>query len=126
MTFPWSSIVSHVRELLRLALPTVVMRSGGLVMLMIDIIMLGHASSRELAFYSLAQGPVSTLLLTALGLGMGTLVVTAQLHGAGLDARCGGVWRRSIPYSLGIGWWWWSCAPPVRRRFVGWGRTMLW
>jgi len=98
-----SSVASHVRELLRLAVPTVAMRSGALVMLMVDIAMLGHASSRELAFYSLAMGPVSTLLLTALGLLMGTLVVTSQLHGAGRDARCGGVWRRSLPYSLVIG-----------------------
>ncbi len=98
-----SSVLSHVRELLRLAVPTVVTRSGALVMLMVDIAMLGHASSRELAFYSLAMGPVSTLLLTSLGLLMGTLVVTSQLHGAGRDARCGGVWRRSLPYAMAIG-----------------------
>ncbi len=97
MAFPWPQVLSHARELLRLALPTVVMRSGALVMLMADIVMLGRASSRELAFYSLAQGPVSTLLLTSLGLVMGTLVLTSQLHGAGLDSRCGGVWRRSVP-----------------------------
>ncbi len=103
MSFPWSSVGSHARELLRLALPTVVMRSGALVMLMVDILMLGHASSRELAFYSLAQGPLTTLLLTSLGLILGTLVVTSQLFGAGYDARCGGVWRRSLPYSLAIG-----------------------
>jgi len=97
------SISAHVRELLRLSVPIVVTRSGALVMLMVDIAMLGHASSRELAFYSLAMGPISTLLLTSLGLLMGTLVVTSQLHGAGQDARCGGVWRRSLPYAMAVG-----------------------
>ncbi|MBN2752356.1 MAG: MATE family efflux transporter, partial [Rhodospirillaceae bacterium] len=62
------AVRSHVRELLRLAVPTVVSRSGALVMLMVDIVMLGHVSSRELAFYSLSMGPVSALLLTSLGL----------------------------------------------------------
>lgn len=98
-----SSVWTHVRELLRLSVPIVVTRSGALVMLMVDIAMLGHASSQELAFYSLAMGPVSTLLLTALGLLMGTLVVTSQMLGAGQTARCGGVWRRSLPYGIAIG-----------------------
>lgn len=99
----WSSISAHVRELLRLAAPTIVMRSGSLIMLMVDIVMLGRASSTELAFYSLAQGPVSTLMLGALGLQMGVMIVTAQLYGAGQDRLCGGVWRRAVPYALGIG-----------------------
>lgn len=99
----WSSISAHVRELLRLAAPTIAMRSGALIMLMVDIVMLGRASSTELAYYSLAQGPVSTLMLAALGLQMGVMIVTAQLFGAGQDRLCGGVWRRAVPYALAIG-----------------------
>ena len=93
----------HVRELLRLAPPTIVMRSGSLIMLMVDIVMLGRTSSTELAYYSLAQGPVSTLMLAALGLQMGVMIVTAQLFGAGQERLCGGVWRRAVPYALAIG-----------------------
>jgi MATE family multidrug resistance protein len=121
VSFPRSSVASHARELLRLALPTVAMRSGALLMLMADIVMLGHASSRELAFYSLAQGPLTTLLLTALGLIMGTLVVTSQLNGAGCESRCGGVWRRSVPYSLAIGFAvaLLCCAGPTPFRWMG-------
>ncbi|SBW12297.1 Multidrug resistance protein [uncultured Alphaproteobacteria bacterium] len=87
-------------ELLKLALPTIAMRSGALIMVMVDVIMLGHHASDELAVYSLSQGPVSTLMLAALGLQMGVMIVTAQLFGAGCDARCGGVWRRGLPYAL--------------------------
>lgn len=98
-----SSLLAHVRELVRLALPTIVMRSGSLVMLMVDVVMLGHFSSRELAYYSLAQGPLSTLMLASIGLLMGTLVLTAQRFGAGEDGLCGAVWRRSVPYALFLG-----------------------
>jgi len=89
--------------MLRLAVPTIVMRSGALLMVMCDIVLLGRHSSQELAFYSLAQGPVMTLVLTGLGLLMGTLVLTSQFYGAGDFKSCGGVWRRSIPYALAIG-----------------------
>lgn len=96
-------VVVQVRELLRLGVPTMVMRSGSLLMVMADIVMLGRHSSRELAFYSLAQGPLTTLILVGIGLVMGTQVVTARMHGAGQDARCGAVWRRSVPYALALG-----------------------
>lgn len=87
-------------ELLKLALPTIAMRSGALIMVMVDVIMLGHHASGELAVYSLSQGPVSTLMLAALGLQMGVMIVAAQLFGAGCDSLCGGVWRRGLPYAL--------------------------
>ncbi len=90
-------------ELLRLALPTIAMRSGALIMLMVDVIMLGHHAAGELAIYSLSQGPVSTLMLAALGLQMGVMIVTSQLYGAGRDALCGAVWRRGLPYALATG-----------------------
>lgn len=99
----WKRAGAHVPELVKLALPTIAMRSGSLIMLTVDVIMLGHYSSGELAFYSLAQGPVSTLMLAALGLQMGVMIVASQLHGAGRDAECGGVWRRGLPYALATG-----------------------
>jgi MATE family multidrug resistance protein len=46
---------------------------------------------------------VTTLLLTGIGLMMGTLVLTAATHGAGHDAACGIVWRRSLLYASGLG-----------------------
>jgi len=55
-------------DVLRLAAPTIVMRSAGLLMVMADIVMLGRSSSRELAHYSLAQGPVMAMVLAGLGL----------------------------------------------------------
>lgn len=99
----WRRAKAHVPELLRLALPTVAMRSGGLMMLMVDVIMLGHHASGELAIYSLSQGPVSTLMLATLGLQMGVMIVAAQRFGAGADAACGAVWRRGLPYALATG-----------------------
>lgn len=96
-------LLTRLIEVVRLAAPTIAMRSGGLLMIMADIVMLGQYNSQELAYYSLSQGPVMAFFLTGLGLLLGTLVLTSQYFGAGREKECGAIWQRAIPYGLVCG-----------------------
>lgn len=98
-----SRLKTHFTELFRLAVPVVVARAGVMTMGFVDTVMVGHFSTSELAYQGLGLAPVATVLVTMLGLLMGTLVVTANAFGTKNFAECGAVWRRSLPYALGLG-----------------------
>ncbi|MDH5555962.1 MAG: MATE family efflux transporter [Alphaproteobacteria bacterium] len=93
----------HLSELLRLAAPVVVARTGILTMATADIVMLGHYNAEDVAWYGIGITPFIVLLLIGIGLLTGTLVMTSHARGAGRPADCGPVWRRSLPYALLIG-----------------------
>jgi MATE family multidrug resistance protein len=93
----------HLAELLRLAAPVVVARTGILTMATADIVMLGHYGAEDVAWYGIGVTPFIVLLLIGIGLLTGTLVMTSHARGAGRLADCGPVWRRSLPYALLIG-----------------------
>jgi len=94
---------SHVGELIRLAVPIVVARLGILTMVLADTVMVGRFSSAELAYQSIGQVLVNPIMITAVGLLMGTMVMTAQAFGGGDRPEAGAVWRRSLPYALALG-----------------------
>jgi MATE family multidrug resistance protein len=100
---PDARLLRHVGDLLRLAAPVVVARSGVMVMALVDTVMVGRFSSEELAYLGIGLAPTTTLLLAILGLVMGTLVLTASAYGGGRHAECGRVWRRSLPYAFILG-----------------------
>ena len=60
------------RDLLRLAVPVVVAHAGIMAMSLVDTIMVGHYSATELAYQSIGLSPIMTLLVTTMGLTMGT------------------------------------------------------
>lgn len=99
----FSRLKTHVFDLARLATPVVAARSGVMVMALVDTVMVGRYSARELAYLGIGLAPVIPLLLTMLGLVMGTLVLTASAFGGGRYQDCGAVWRRSLPYALCLG-----------------------
>lgn len=96
---------ARIRELTRQAGPVIVARSAIMLMALVDTVMVGRYAAEELAVLGLALTLVTTLLLTGIGLLMGTLVVTAICYGRGDTAACGVVWRRSLLYAsvLGLG-----------------------
>lgn len=97
------SLRDHLSELLRLAAPVVVARTGILTMATADIVMLGHYRAEDVAWYGIGVTPFIVLLLIGIGLLTGTLVMTSHARGAGRLADCGAVWRRSLPYAVLIG-----------------------
>ncbi|WP_406853080.1 MATE family efflux transporter [Brevundimonas sp. BH3] len=92
-----------LKDLMALAWPVVLARIGIMTMGLTDAIVVGHHSSRELAFHSLAWAPSSVILTTAVGLMMGVQVMTARMRGEGRHEEVGAVLRRGLVYSLQIG-----------------------
>ncbi len=93
----------HLSELLRLAAPVIVARTGILTMATADIVMLGHYGAADVGYYGIGVTPFLVLMLIGIGLLTGTLVMTSHARGAGRPADCGAVWRRALPYALLLG-----------------------
>src|SRR3546814_2463770 len=62
-------------------------RAGLIVMMAVDTMMVGHAGGQELAFFSIGLAPQMALLVTGIGLLVGTVVLVAQADGAGKPER---------------------------------------
>ena len=92
-----------LKDLMTLAWPVVLARVGIMTMGLTDAIVVGHHSSKELAYHSLAWAPSSVILTTAVGLMMGVQVMTARMRGEGRLEEIGPVLRRGLIYSLQIG-----------------------
>ena len=100
--FP-SRLRAHVWDLVRLAAPVIVARAGVLVMALVGTIMVGRYGVEELGYMAIGQAPTHPIMLSMMGLVMGTLVTAAAALGAGRDTDCGAAWRRSLPYAVGMG-----------------------
>jgi multidrug resistance protein, MATE family len=100
--FP-SRLRVHVWDLVRLAAPVIVSRAGVLVMALVGTIMVGRYGVDELAYMAIGQAPTHPIMLSMMGLVMGTMVTTAAAFGSGRDTECGAAWRRSLPYAFGLG-----------------------
>jgi len=95
---PWA----RVRELLRLAFPVILSRSGMFLMGLVNTALLGRYATEQLAYLSIAQAVTIPLFIGQSGFILGALVLTARAAGAGELAQCGKVWRRGTVYSIGI------------------------
>lgn len=93
----------RIAELLRLAVPVIVSRSGQLVMALVNTVLVGQYAAEELAYLSIAHAVTMPLFVGASGFLLGTLVETARAHGAGRPAECGATWRRGVLYAFGVG-----------------------
>lgn len=94
---------THVRAMLRLALPIMMARAGWMFMSFVDILMVGRFDTVELAYMSLASIMISVAYVTMMGMMLGTLVTTSNLFGQQRFAEIGAVWRRSLPYAFTLG-----------------------
>ncbi len=97
------TIARHVRSTVRLAAPIVLARLGWMFMSFVDIVMVGRYSTSELAYMSLATSLMSVAYVTMMGMMLGTLVVASNLFGERRYSAIGAVWRRSVPYAIGLG-----------------------
>ena len=102
-TWLMARIRRHLSELAVLAGPTIVSRLGVLMIVQVDAMMVGHASTRELAYLNIGNSIVTNIIVTGLGLLIGTMVLSSNAFGAGNYRECGAAWRRSISYALGLG-----------------------
>lgn len=94
----------HFSELARLAAPAVMMRIGILGLAMVDTAMVGHYATQHLAWLNLAnQSVIMFALVVGLGLLSGIMVYTANAFGTDDYREAGKVWRRSLPFTIGVG-----------------------
>jgi len=93
----------HLGELMRLAVPVIIARTGIMTMSLVDVAFLGHAGADQVAYMAIAGVAIGTLIVSSIGLMVGTMVETAQAYGAGRFADCGPVWRRSLAYAAVAG-----------------------
>ncbi len=99
----WRTIQHHSGDIFRLAVPTIASRAGFMIMMIVDTVMVGHYSARELAYQSIGLAPMMFIMVTSFGLLTGAMVVTAYNRGAGLHDECGPVWWRSVFYATILG-----------------------
>lgn len=97
------STLDHVVRTLRLAFPVMLARAGILVMVAVDTAMTGHYGATDLAYYGLGLAPQIVILMTGIGLLIGTMVLTAQADGAGELSACGRIWRLGLMLAATIG-----------------------
>lgn len=96
-------LARHIGEVGRLAPGIVLSRSGIVIMILVDTVVVGRYSPVELGFFAIGNSIVQPIIVTSLGLILGTLVLTANHFGADQLAKCGAVWRRSVVYAAGLG-----------------------
>lgn len=90
------SLGENIRRTLKLAIPVMIARAGLVIMVTIDSIMLGQASTEMLAHYSLASGPHVSLLVLGIGLMAATTILSAQAVGARRQHEVGTIWRTAL------------------------------
>jgi MATE family multidrug resistance protein len=91
-------------QLVILSIPIILQRLGIMMLGIVDTIMVARYSVVEVGHQGIAnQAIASTLIIAAIGLLMGTMVLTSKAYGAKNYRECGAIWHRSIPYSLALG-----------------------
>jgi multidrug resistance protein, MATE family len=88
--------------LLKLAAPVVASRLGIMAMGLVDTIVVGRYSARELSYHALGWAVTGVVLTTALGLLSGVQVMTSQAIGEGREADTGAILRRGLVYATWI------------------------
>ncbi|MGD9638690.1 MAG: MATE family efflux transporter [Alphaproteobacteria bacterium] len=96
-------LISHIKETLRLALPSAIARAGIVTMGVVDTVMVSRYSTMELAYFGISNSIVMLLVVVIISLTTGIPVVCSQEYGAGNYKRCLETWFSSLPYCIIIG-----------------------
>ena len=96
-------LLQDIRDLLALAWPVVISRTGILTLSITDTVMVGHYASEHLAYVGIGMVPSNIFILVMIGLLMGTSVLVSNRFGAGETAKTGEVWWLSLPWGIAIG-----------------------
>ena len=95
-------LLQDIRDLLALAWPVVISRTGILTLSITDTVMVGHYASEHLAYVGIGMVPSNIFILVMIGLLMGTSVLVSNRFGAGETAKTGEVWWLSLPWGIAI------------------------
>lgn len=90
-------------RLFTLAWPIVLARIGIMTMGLVDTVVVGRFSARELGYHALGWAPTNIMLTGSIGLLVGVQVMAARRIGEGSPGRTGAVLRRGLVYALALG-----------------------
>jgi len=93
----------EMRQILQLAAPVAAARSGLLIMIAVDTIMVGQVSADALAAYGIGQSIQVPMLLFGIGLVTGGQIISAALFGSAQRSQTGTVLRVTWWHALVIG-----------------------
>lgn len=96
-------LLQDMRDLLELAWPVVISRTGILTLSITDTVMVGHYAPEHLAYVGIGMVPSNIFILVMIGLLMGTSVLVSNRFGAGETAKTGEIWWLSLPWGIAIG-----------------------
>ncbi|MFP3943262.1 MAG: MATE family efflux transporter [Alphaproteobacteria bacterium] len=99
----WTRLGRSARDTIRLAWPAAVSRTGILLMMTVDTLLVGRFDARELAYFGLAMPVQIILMMLGVGILQGALVLTSQSYGAGRPERAGAIWRMALVYAGAVG-----------------------
>lgn len=97
------SLRAETAEMLGLAGPVIAARLGIMAMGLVDALVVGRFSAKELAYHALGWAPTAVIVTTAVGLMIGVQVMTARAIGEGRRNETGAVLRRGIVYAFWLG-----------------------
>ncbi|MBX3484015.1 MATE family efflux transporter [Phenylobacterium sp.] len=98
-----SPVRTDLDTLLKLSGPVVLARLGIMAMGLVDAIVVGRFSAKELGYHALGWAPTSVVLTAVVGLLAGIQVMTARRIGEGRRDLTGAVLRRGIVYATALG-----------------------
>jgi putative MATE family efflux protein len=93
----------HDAEIARLAAPALGALAAGPLYVLVDTAIVGHLGTPQLAALALAGTLLTALIELADFLSYGTTAQVARLHGAGEDARAGGLAAQALWLAIGTG-----------------------
>lgn len=99
---PASRLLRHWRALFHLAWPVALSRAGLVVMLMVSVVMVGHAGTDELAALSLGHAVFMPMLIAGVGCMVGIVATTARASGGG-DPATPEIALRGLRWALLVG-----------------------
>jgi len=85
-----------VKRSLDLAWPVALARLGFTAMSLVDVVVVGQFSPRELAWQALAWAPINVLSVSGIGLLVGVQILAARALGAGRPHEAGQAWRGGL------------------------------
>ena len=97
------TLLQEARRTLALAVPMTVGQLGQMLLGFSDSIMVGQLGVVPLAACAFANGILSVLFVTCLGLLAGVSILVAQAHGAGRGAEAGETLRHGLAIALSAG-----------------------
>lgn len=104
---PGAPLLQRVRAetaiLLKLAWPMMIAQASRMGLNVIDTVMVGQASTQELAYLGMGRALNWVAIVAGIGLMAGISVFSSRAVGAGDPRRCGDIMRQGLVYALVLG-----------------------